>query len=129
MQEPTIKDFLGEKVEYDKHGQYIWAVSKEKGHQKIADLRGWGAIQNLFKEPMGAVDFKKAEIFQDNLGQFIVDAISEKVNGNKALIRKIEIHIETTQECLENFNLDTETIEAIKMEVKFLKEIKEELSK
>ena len=49
----------------------------------IADLRGWGAIQNLFKLKGGAIDFEKAEKFQDDLGQWIADAINEKLEREK----------------------------------------------
>jgi len=79
---PTILSFLGEKITYDKIGQYIWAVDKEGGHQKLADLRGWGAIQNLFKNKDGSVNFDLAAQFQDELGNWIAEAITEKKNGS-----------------------------------------------
>ena len=79
-----IGEFIGEKVIYDDCGQFIWGVSKEEGLQKIADLRGWGAIQNLFKTPDGNIDTIKAENFQDALGKWIVDAINEKLERERA---------------------------------------------
>jgi len=81
--ENEIKKFIGEKAVYDKMGQYIWAVDKDGGHQKLADLRGWGAIQNLFKDKKGAVNFADAEQFQDALGEWIVDAINKKLTPIK----------------------------------------------
>lgn len=78
----TIQKFLGKKIKYDREGQKIWAVDKKDGHQMIADIRGWGAIQNLFKKTGGEIDMEKAEAFQDELGQFIADAIQEKLNNN-----------------------------------------------
>ena len=78
-----VSDFIGERAKYDNDGQYIWGVSKEGGHQMIADLRGWGAIQNLFKLPKGAIDIEKAEKFQDEVGEWIVAAINEKLENDK----------------------------------------------
>lgn len=81
-----ILEFFGVDVTYDKMGQYIWAVEKNGNHQKIADLRGWGAIQNLFKDKKGAVDFPAAGALQDELGQFFVDAIKEKLERERKQI-------------------------------------------
>jgi hypothetical protein len=60
-------------VYYDEFGTHIWNKDKEGDIQKVADIRGWGAIQNLFKTQ------KEAEEFQDEIGKFIADAINEKV--------------------------------------------------
>ena len=70
------EDFIGEKVTYDKMGQYIWG---HKGDviQKIMDIRGWGAIQYLFS------DSEDAEKFQDDLGEWIADAINKKLLTTK----------------------------------------------
>ena len=84
----AIKRFIGERVYYDEHGGgYIWGVGKEKhqGVQMIAQVedieegnavvsvRGWGAIQNLKNLPCSP------EEFQDQLGDFIAEAINEKL--------------------------------------------------
>jgi hypothetical protein len=45
----------------------------------IGEVRGYGAIQNLFIQPNGSVDFKKVDAFQDDLGRFIAEAINEKI--------------------------------------------------
>ena len=78
-----VKDFLKGKFKYDDYGQYIWLVEKDGNHKKIADLRGWGAIQNLFKDNKGAVDFPKAEKFQADLGKWIEQTLNEKMSGDK----------------------------------------------
>jgi len=78
-----VTDFIGVKATYDNYGQYIWGVDKEGGHQKLADLRGWGAIQNLFKTDTDLIDIDKASIFQDEVGKWIVDAINEKLAREK----------------------------------------------
>lgn len=79
--EQTVESFIGEKATYDSEGQKIWG-NKGKHVQMIADLRGWGAIQNLFKDKGGSIDMEKAENFQDKLGHWIADAINEKLEGN-----------------------------------------------
>jgi hypothetical protein len=45
----------------------------------IAEIRGWGAIQNMFINKDGSINFEDAEKFQDELGEFIADAINEKL--------------------------------------------------
>lgn len=78
-----VLDFLGEKVTYDSYGQYIWGVHKDGHHQKIADLRGWGAIQNLFVNKDKTIDMESASKFQDEIGEWIVDAINQKLKQQK----------------------------------------------
>lgn len=74
-----LTDFLKGKFKYDNIGQYIWLVEPNGNHQKIADLRGWGAIQNLFKLSGGKIDIEKAEKFQDDLGKWVTEALQEKL--------------------------------------------------
>ena len=74
-----VTDFIGAKATYDERGQTIWGVSKEGLYQKIGDVRGWGAIRNMFLTPDGLVNEDKASSFQDELGKWIVDAINEKL--------------------------------------------------
>ncbi len=75
----NIKDFLYADVIYDKESQTLFSGTDKTGLQVVADVRAWGAIQNLFMDKNGKVDFDKASSFQDELGQFIADAISEKL--------------------------------------------------
>ena len=74
-----IKEFIGVAKHDEYKGTYIWGVDKDGGHQMIAELRGWGAIQNMFKNKDGSINFEGAEKFQDNLGEFIAEAINEKL--------------------------------------------------
>jgi len=69
----TIEEFIGTRVEYDKMGTFIWGLNEKGEMQMIADVRGWGAIQHLFK------DKQEAANFQDDLGDWIVDAINKKI--------------------------------------------------
>ena len=70
----TIHQFIGEKVKYDTG--YIWGINK-KGDYEMLVQRGWGAIQKLFKTQ------EEAAKFQDDLGQWITDAINEKLKREK----------------------------------------------
>jgi hypothetical protein len=78
-----VTDFIGVKATYDEYGQFILGVDKDGGHQKLADLRGWGAIQNLFKTKGGLIDEEKAASFQDEFGRWLVDAINEKLERER----------------------------------------------
>jgi len=94
--EKQIKKFIGDKAVYDPYGgTYIWGVNKKVEQQMLADidcptkdelkalndgvvrLRGWGAIQHMFK------NMKDAEKFQDDLGKFVAEAINEKLERLK----------------------------------------------
>ncbi len=79
----TVEEYLNGEIKYDKRGQYIWLVDKRGHHDKIADLRGWGKIQNLFENKDKTIDFKSAELFQDEVGEFIVQAIREKLINDR----------------------------------------------
>lgn len=78
MAKPTIKDFIQGEVFYDKEGQYFWARQHDGGLQMLGELRGWGHIQNMFIAG-GRIDGEAAADFQDELGQFVADAINEKI--------------------------------------------------
>lgn len=68
----TIKQWLSN-VYYDEWGTHIWNEEKDGGIQLVADVRGWGRIQNEFKTQ------EEAAKFQDEVGKFIADAIKEKI--------------------------------------------------
>lgn len=74
----TPKEFIN-KAKYDNEGQWLWRVDKEGGLGRLVDLRGWGAIQYLFPNPDKTLDLDKAAAFQDEVGQWITDAINEKL--------------------------------------------------
>jgi hypothetical protein len=78
-----VTDFIGIKATYDDYGLYIWGVTKNGRQQKLADLRGWDGIQNLFKTEGGFIDEDKAASFQDELGRWLVDAINEKLERER----------------------------------------------
>lgn len=68
-----IKEFLGEKVCYVDEGSLI---RTHKLGQPVA------SIQNLHNDSItGAVEEGKAMVSQDQIGQFIADAINEKLSG------------------------------------------------
>jgi len=81
----AIKSFIGFKVEYDNQGGgYIWGVKHDdiqmiaqvedvEEENAVVSIRGWGAIQNLKNLPCSP------EEFQDYLGNFIAEAINEKM--------------------------------------------------
>lgn len=79
-QDKAIRNFIGYKVEYDKDGQYFWGIDEQGGRHMIAELRGWGAIQNCFKDSKGYVDTDSAAMFQDDIGNWIANAINTALN-------------------------------------------------
>ena len=69
----NIKQWLSN-VYYDEYGTHIWnKEDADGGSQLVADVRGWGRIQNEFKTETEAADF------QDEVGRFITEAIIEKI--------------------------------------------------
>ena len=75
--EKRIRKFLGATVSYDNNGQYFFAHIDDT-IQMVAELRGWGAIQHLFAE------HKEAAEFQDELGEWIADAINQKIQSTQS---------------------------------------------
>ena len=71
------KDFIGKKATYDADGQTIWGEDAKGGLQMLLDVRGWGAIQNLFDSENQAIKF------QDKLGAWFADAINEKLERER----------------------------------------------
>lgn len=81
----TIKEWLKD-VYYDDFGQYLWSKQDaDGGSQMIGEIRGWGALQNLFKDGKKTPQEYTGEAaqFQQEVGKFIADAINEKVRGFK----------------------------------------------
>lgn len=78
-----VADFIGKMAKYDEHGQNIFGIDKNLCVQNIADVRGWGAIQNLFRNKDGSIRFEEAKEFQDKLGKWIADAITEKLERDR----------------------------------------------
>jgi hypothetical protein len=70
----TIKDYLKGKVYYEPAGQMIFCRKDDDSHiLDVSSVRGWGKIQYSFKT------FTEAAKFQDDLGEFIAEAIREKL--------------------------------------------------
>jgi hypothetical protein len=78
------KDFIN-KAKYDKDGQWLWRIDKKGNLGRLVDLRGWGAIQYLFPNPDKTLNLDKAALFQDEVGQWITDAINEKIERESKL--------------------------------------------
>ena len=92
------KDFIGVKASYDKDGQIIWGENNKGELQMLLNVRGWGAIQNLFKNQ------EIAAKFQDEFGEWITEAINEKLKKeNNYIIENSgtdnEKHFEKCPEC------------------------------
>lgn len=82
-----IKDFISGTVTYDKFGgQYFWINGPDEGTQMLGEMRGWGHIQNMFKDKDGNFSeegMEKAAEFQDAVGDWIASAINEKMEREK----------------------------------------------
>ena len=78
-----ILAFIGKEVTYEKEGQYICGNYEGGGFQMLLQLRGWGAIQNRFKQKDESIDLKAAAKFQDKLGEWIIEAINEKLEKER----------------------------------------------
>jgi hypothetical protein len=69
----TIEKWLSD-VYYDAWGQRIWnKVDADGASELVAEVRGWGSLQHEF-----ATEDEAAK-FQDEVGEFIVQAIREKI--------------------------------------------------
>lgn len=78
------QDFINGKVTYDKFGgQYFWVNEPTGGSQMLAEMRGWGHIQNMFKRKDGSFDLDAAAKYQDELGDWIASAINEKLERER----------------------------------------------
>lgn len=65
-------------VSYDKFGgMYLWNKEPDGGSQMVAEVRGWGALHHYFDTP------EEATKFQNEVGEFIAEAIREKIERQK----------------------------------------------
>jgi hypothetical protein len=76
-----VEDYINGNVTYDKDGQYFWIHGKSNGIKMLAELRGWGHIQNIFARNSKKcdIDMDAAAKFQDEVGEWIADAINAKI--------------------------------------------------
>jgi hypothetical protein len=76
-----VEDFIGDTVEYDQYGGvFIWGKHLKNNNLSLLmdiRLRGWGEIQNKFKTQ------EAAAAFQDEVGEWIADAINQKLKTMK----------------------------------------------
>ncbi len=92
-----IKNLINGKVTYDKYGgQYFWINEPKGGTQMLAEMRGWGHIQNMFKDSKNNIDEDAAGKFQDAVGYWIAEAINEKME------REMQIEKSLSAKNLEN---------------------------
>jgi hypothetical protein len=73
-------------VYYDEFGTHIWSRESDGDNHLIAEIRGWGRIQQIFKT------HKECAEFQDEVGKFIAEAINEKVK--RELAKKENLYTE-----------------------------------
>jgi hypothetical protein len=73
----TIEKWLAD-VYYDEWGNCIWNKGEDGSNNIIADIRGWGVLQYEF------VTVLEAEKFHDEVGEFIVQAIKEKLSSTSS---------------------------------------------
>lgn len=76
--EITVTDFINGPVSYDNEGQYFFVHNPDGGLQMLGELRGWGHIQNMFVRK-GKMDLEAAAKFQDKIGEFVAQAVNEKI--------------------------------------------------
>ena len=98
MDKTKLTAYINGKVTYDDEGQYLW-INSPDGLQMLGEVRGWGHIQNM-EEFKG--DLKLACKFQDRVGQFVADAINEKI----AALNQATLLATTKEEFFKNENKD-----------------------
>jgi len=80
--EKRIRKWIGDRAVYDSYGQIIF---REKGalgmgeQSQFLDIRGWGNISNMFST------MKDAEAFQDAVGEWVVDAVNQKLSSHQSV--------------------------------------------
>jgi len=82
----NIIEFIGNQVEFNKHGDAcFWGTNSNNQEQMIAEIRAYGAIRKLFLDDDRKPNPQKEEQFQKELGDFIAEAITEKIQREKDL--------------------------------------------
>lgn len=74
-----IKKFIGKKVIYDPSAGLIYCGDEHNVEKIIPDVAGHKYIKELFKNKDGTINFADAEKFQDTLGEWIADALNNKL--------------------------------------------------
>lgn len=76
-----IPKFINGVIKYDNYGQYLWIIEPNGNHKKIADIRGFGEIQNMHKNKNGEIDIDSAIKDQDILGYWLAESLNEKIKN------------------------------------------------
>ena len=74
-----ITDYINGEVIYDKEGQYFWIMDDKGGMKMLAELRGWGHIQNMFRDAKQGIDMESAADLQDEVGEWIAKTLTEQI--------------------------------------------------
>jgi hypothetical protein len=78
-----IKQYLTADIKYESLSGYIVFPTSDLNLRVIAELRGRGSLDVLVKERYGVVSPYKVEKLKADLGEFIVEAIKEKLKNEK----------------------------------------------
>ncbi len=76
MVNEEIKQYMNGPVTFDEGSGMFFSGDRNM----IAQVRGWGHIQNMFKKG-NDYDLDAAAKFQDEIGRWIADAINEKLKS------------------------------------------------
>jgi len=60
---------------YDSEGQFIWRKNSEGLSEVLLEIRGWAYLKKFYRG-----DVIQAAELQDKIGEFIIEAIKEKLN-------------------------------------------------
>ncbi len=82
MQNNLMEFLKGVTVDYSQTTQILSLVMPDGTKRIIAEIRGWGWIKTLLKDEKGLCDINRVNDFQDEIGKFITQAITEKLNNN-----------------------------------------------
>lgn len=87
-----IIEFIGKAV-YDVNGGMLWSEDQTGCLSHLIDIRSYGRIQNLFLRKLKGQDLiDTANKFQDELGEFIAEAINEKIERETSGIQEVQIN-------------------------------------
>ena len=74
-----IKRYLSNEISYEKYSGYIVFPTTDLNMRVIAEVRGRGSLDALVQEAYGIINPNKVQELKSELGNFIVEAIKEKV--------------------------------------------------
>lgn len=72
-----VRHWFSGKIYYDPSGAMIFVEYPGGHNQLVLDVRGWGAITKMMD------DYDEAYELQDEIGEFVVEAIKEKLEKIK----------------------------------------------